>query len=108
MKDYSKNYTEEGFWKKLANYAKIAGRKVVETALMLYYCMKDPDTPYWAKTVIAGMLGYFILPIDAIPDFIPGGYTDDFGVFTASMLAIAVYIKPEHRKMAEEKVRECF
>ena len=108
MKDYSNEYSENGFWEKITKYAKQAGRQVVETALTLYYCMQDDDTPYWAKTVIIGMLGYFILPIDIIPDFLPGGYADDLGVFMASMSIILKYIKEEHKTKAKSKADEWF
>ena len=48
-----------------------AGKEVIEKALILYYCLQDDDTPAWAKTTIIGALGYFISPIDAIPDLVP-------------------------------------
>ncbi|MGJ3196969.1 DUF1232 domain-containing protein [Peribacillus castrilensis] len=44
----------------------------------MFYTLQKPTTPAWAKTVIVGALGYFILPIDLIPDLIPGGYTEEF------------------------------
>jgi len=65
---YSKKYSESSFWTKIKNYAKSAGKEVIEKALILYFCLKDPDTPAWAKSVIIGTLGYFILPMDSIPD----------------------------------------
>ena len=72
-------YSDASFWEKLKQYAVVAGREVVETALKLFYCMQDADTPKWAKTVIGGALLYFIMPVDAVPDFLPGGYVDDLG-----------------------------
>ncbi len=55
-----------------------AGKEVIRKALQLYYAMKRPDCPAWAKAVIIGALAYFIVPTDALPDFIPAiGYTDD-------------------------------
>ena len=109
MSEYGKHFSEENFWEKLAKFAKKAGEKVVETALTLYYCMRDPDTPMWVKTVIVGTLGYFIFPIDAIPDVLgPIGYTDDLGVFVTAMASISIYIKEEHREMARAKMRELF
>jgi uncharacterized membrane protein YkvA (DUF1232 family) len=54
------------------------GREVIEKALWLYYAAQQPNTPLWAKTAIYGALGYFISPIDAIPDITPViGYADD-------------------------------
>lgn len=56
-------YSEESFWEKIASSAKLAGREVIEKALVLYYCMQDPDTPAWATSVIVGALIYFISPV---------------------------------------------
>lgn len=103
------HYTDPGFWKKLKKFALKAGREVVEKALVLYYCMKDPDTPPQAKAIIAGALGYFILPIDAIPDFVPGaGFIDDLGAMAAAAVTISAHIKDEHRSEAVSTSRRWF
>ncbi len=67
--EYEEAFSENGFWDKLKRYAKAAGREVVEKALLLYYAMQEEKAPAWAKATIAGALGYFIVPIDAIADF---------------------------------------
>ena len=75
---YGRHFSEGGFWAKTAKVALRAGAGLVEKALVLYYVMRDGATPLWAKAAITGVLGYFILPIDLIPDFIPGlGHLDD-------------------------------
>ena len=59
----------------------------------MYYTLQKPATPVWAKTMIIGALGYFISPIDLIPDFIPiAGYTDDLTALVAAIVAVAMYI----------------
>ena len=69
----------------------------------------DPNTPAWAKTVIVGALGYFIFPMDAVPDLVPGvGYVDDLGVLTAAVSTIAASVTKEHREKAKTKHREYF
>jgi len=106
---YSTHYSEESFWEKLARGAIRAGRDVVGYALTLYYCLQDPGTPKWAKTVILGTLGYYILPTDAIPDMLPGvGYADDLGALAAAMGMVAAYVTEEHRRRAEEKLADWF
>jgi uncharacterized membrane protein YkvA (DUF1232 family) len=71
------------------------------SALTLYYTLQDKDTPKWAKTIIIGALGYFILPMDAIPDFIPvAGLTDDFGALAAALGMVAMHVKPGHKEKA--------
>lgn len=40
--------------------------------------LRDPDVPRRTKLVAAGTVAYLALPVDLIPDFIPGlGYLDD-------------------------------
>ena len=107
--NYQKKYSEDSFWGKVKKVAKKAGRKVIVPALTLYYCMRDSDTPLWAKAKIAGALAYFVFPLDLIPDaIIPIGYTDDIGVFAIAMVAVTTYIKEEHKDKAQEKVDELF
>lgn len=66
--NFSSAYSDDGFWEKAKDYAKVAGENVLEPALKMYYAALDAETPAWAKAAIVGALGYFISPIDAIPD----------------------------------------
>lgn len=105
----SKKYSDSRFWEKLAKHAKAAGKEVVEKALILYYAAEDPQTPTWAKTVIYSALAYFIFPQDAVPDYIPvAGYADDVAVLGSAIAVVAIHIKPEHKKKAEEKTKDWF
>ena len=106
--DYQ-SYSAEGFWDKLAKFAKEAGREVVEKALQLYYAAQAPETPTQAKIVIYSALAYFILPTDAVPDLIPvAGYTDDLGALAAAFATVAAYITPEIVEKSKEKADEWF
>jgi uncharacterized membrane protein YkvA (DUF1232 family) len=108
-KDYAENYDEAGFQRKLTGAARAAGREVVEKALVLYYVLGDPATPTRARNVIVGALGYFILPTDAVPDFLPGvGYTDDLGALVLALGIVAAHIRPEHLQKAREKTEGWF
>jgi uncharacterized membrane protein YkvA (DUF1232 family) len=106
---YEKAYSRKKFWGKMKRFAARAGKGVVEIALQLYYTLQSSHTPMWAKGVIIGALGYFISPVDAIPDVIPvAGFIDDFGVLTAAVAAVATHITPEIKKQAREKTKEWF
>jgi uncharacterized membrane protein YkvA (DUF1232 family) len=73
--NFSGRYSEENLWQKTHPFALTAGKEVMEKVLTLYHAAMDRDTPAWARTVILSTLGYFILPLDAIPDMVPGlGY----------------------------------
>jgi uncharacterized membrane protein YkvA (DUF1232 family) len=77
------------------------GGKTLLTALTLFYCLQDRDTPSWAKGVIIGALGYLVLPTDLVPDIIPGaGLGDDWGALVAALGTVAAYIKEEHKLKA--------
>jgi uncharacterized membrane protein YkvA (DUF1232 family) len=83
-KDYSSSYSDDSFWDKFTNISSSIGCSVLRTALYLYYILRLGDAPPWAKAAIIGALGYFVCPIDAIPDFLPGiGYTDDMAIMVA-------------------------
>lgn len=102
-------YSGPNLWKTLKKAGLSAGRKSLLTALILFYCLQDKDTPTWAKGVIVGALGYLILPTDLIPDVIPGiGYTDDWGALVAALGTVTAYIKDEHKTKAQAQVARLF
>jgi uncharacterized membrane protein YkvA (DUF1232 family) len=108
-KDYTGDYSDTGFWNKVKDYSKVAGKAVLEPALKMYYSATDADTPVWAKTAIYGALGYFISPIDALPDVVPVvGYSDDLGILLAATAAVAAYIKEEHVEKAKTTLQQWF
>jgi len=92
---------ERGFWQKL----KATCRKIpfVDDLVAVYYCAIDPATPLHVKAILYGALAYFVLPFDAVPDFIAlFGFTDDAAVLYAAIRTVAPQIKPEHRVRAKE------
>lgn len=106
---FEKKFSESGLWSKLSRYAKTAGKEVVEKVLWLYYAAQDPQTPRWAKTAIYGALGYFIFPLDAIPDFAPMlGYTDDLGVLLAALATVSVYVTDDVKAQASGRIEQWF
>ena len=106
---YQKVYTPNRFWEKLSPRARSIGQSALEKALYLYYAVQSPNTPKWAKRVIYGALGYFILPLDAIPDLAPLiGYTDDISVMAAALATVAFYITPEVKAQAQHKLDSWF
>ncbi len=98
MKDrfdkYRKEFSESKLVEKVNQVAKQVGSKTIYPVLLLYYAYKRKDTPAWAKKIIAGVLGYFLMPFDMVPDFLIPliGYTDDLSVLTFGLLALTAYI----------------
>ncbi len=107
--DYEQAFSDSGFWSKLKKYATAAGREVVEKALLLYYAMQEEKAPTWAKATIAGALGYFIVPLDAIADLTPAvGYADDLGVLVLAIAAVSRYINEDVRAKTADKMLAWF
>lgn len=47
-------------------------------AKFLWHLVKEPRVPWTVKAALAGLAAYLAVPIDIIPDWIPGaGYLDD-------------------------------
>lgn len=109
QRNYAHAYSEEALWKKIAAFAGKAGEQVIEKVLTLYYCLRDSDTPTRARATIAAALGYFIFPMDAIPDMIPGaGFSDDLGALAVALAVVAAHIKDEHKERAKEVLKTWF
>ncbi len=107
---YSENYNDADFWSKITGVLKSAGKEVIYNALLLYYVMTDSDCPMTIKaTVIIVALGYFISPVDLIPDFIPVlGFTDDLGVLLVAVKAVSSFVDPKIKRLAKNKLDELF
>src|SRR5690606_23443762 len=106
---YARTYSESGLRRKLARYARAAGEEVVEKVLWLFYAAQSPATPRWAKTAIYGALGYFIFPLDVIPDLAPlVGYTDDLGVLAAALTTVAFYINDDIKARTRVQMEKWF
>ncbi len=106
---YGKHYSENKLMNKLKRYAKVAGIKVVYMVLLLYYVLESPDTPKSVKVKIYGAIGYFILPLDLVPDAIPGlGYADDYAALFWAIHSVYTNITPAVKDRANAKLHEWF
>lgn len=87
------------FWDK---FRRVAGKlPFADDLAAAYYCAFDSRTPIRVRGTLLGALAYFILPLDAIPDFLVGfGYTDDAAVLATAISLVAAHIKPRHRAAA--------
>lgn len=102
-----KNPLIRRFPARLARIARSAGTKTVYTALLLYYAYERDETPRWAKRTVLGVLGYLLMPLDAVPDLTPIlGYTDDVTMLAAGLTAIAVYVNQDVKEQARAKLRQ--
>ena len=66
-----------------------------------YYCALDPQTPHRVRLMLLAALAYFVLPFDAIPDFLAViGFSDDAAVLLATISLVRAHITPAHREAA--------
>lgn len=109
LEQYNKNFSEKGFWNKLKKVSKKLGLKTVYVALLLYYVMTSGEVDLKSKLAIAGALGYLILPLDLIPDFIPiAGFTDDAAALMAALTMVSSNITPTIQNKAIDKLHDFF
>lgn len=88
--------------KLLPKLLRVAGRiPFADDLASAYYCALDPETPTKVKLVLFAALGYFVLPIDAIPDVVTGlGFTDDATVLATALGIVGAHIREPHRLAA--------
>jgi uncharacterized membrane protein YkvA (DUF1232 family) len=100
--NYSKHYDRNIAYKLLKKLRKATRNKpaiiagptgaIVSTLGKLLSALDNPETPAPLKALIVGAIGYIVLPIDLIPDFIPVvGYADDLASAAGVVIAIAAY-----------------
>jgi uncharacterized membrane protein YkvA (DUF1232 family) len=95
----NRQIVEERFWKKLL---RLAGKiPFAEDLAAAYFCAVDPATPGRVRGVLLAALAYFVLPFDAVPDFLAGfGFTDDAAVLAAAITLVSGHITTRHRSRA--------
>lgn len=93
------------FWatfRKAARYVPFA-----DDLVAAYFCALDPATPHRVRAVLFGALAYFVLPFDAVPDFLAGiGFSDDVTVLVAAIAMVRSHITPAHREAARRAMSE--
>lgn len=88
---------------------KSLGTRLIYSVLLMVYAYKSEKTPAWARRIIQGSMAYLLSPIDSVPDLTPVfGFTDDLGVISFGLVAIACYIDEEVRNHARQKFYALF
>jgi len=109
LEKYGDLYSEPKIWDKIKRVARKAGLKVVYVVLLLIYALQSPDLTAADKAKIYGALGYFLLPIDLIPDFVAiTGFADDLAALLWALHSIYTHITPEVETKAKKKLHDWF
>ena len=109
LKKYERLYSEESLMTKISRFAKRAGLNTTYYVLLLYTMLISEKTALKDKAVIIGALGYFICPIDLIPDIMIGtGFLDDASILMYALTTISSSITPEIRLDARKRLHQIF
>jgi uncharacterized membrane protein YkvA (DUF1232 family) len=72
-----------------------ANRLIAEVAA-LWFCTRDPRTPFIARAIAIAVVAYAFSPIDLIPDFIPViGLLDDLLLLPIGVWIVLKLVPPE-------------
>lgn len=106
---YEKYFSESELWQKIGKFGKSIGATVLYPVFLLFNLLKSGDINLKEKAMIIGTLGYFILPLDLLPDAIVGvGYSDDVVALTATVTALASCITEDIQNESKEQLRKIF
>ena len=109
IKGKGKHYAPNKFINKVKTYGLNLGFRALHAAATLFSALKSPDLSKEQKLLIIGVLGYFILPIDLIADFLPTvGLADDAVVIFKALSVIYSSITDEMKAEGHELLKKIF
>ena len=109
IESFGSEYSEQGLKEKLSKIARKAGIKMAYAVLVAFYAVQSDTLSFKEKARLYGALGYFILPVDLIPDAILGmGYSDDLAALVYVLHTVSSNITPEVKRRAREKLCSWF
>lgn len=100
---YDSLYNEDNFWDKISSL-KTIGATFLYHIFLLWEMINE--VPLTQKTAILSALAYFVLPFDAIPDFLPGGFADDAAAVITALSVMSSYINNDIKKKAKNDVHD--
>jgi uncharacterized membrane protein YkvA (DUF1232 family) len=102
-------FSSNNLFNKISKVFKLAGKGLIEKVFLLYSVLSDENVAGHTKLTILSGLSYFILPFDAIPDFLLGiGFTDDLSVLMGIIYMLSSTITQEHKEKANKLIKKYF
>ncbi len=105
---YAAFYNPNALFEKIKKVAKKAGVKTIFVVLILYYATFDKSLPIKDRLMVIAALGYFILPLDLLPDTLPLGFTADAAAMLFVVTHISNNISDDTLAQAKQKLSEWF
>lgn len=103
---YQQYFSENAFWSKVKGLAKKAGSKILYLAFILYYTATSKTIATPQRALLFGALGYLILPVDLIPDFVPAvGLTDDLAALSIAYKIVKENVTPDIEDKAKTQLQ---
>ena len=95
----------------LTNRIKVWAQSLKRDVMTLWFVLKHPHSPWYARALAALLTAYALSPIDLIPDFIPVlGYLDDLIIVPVGIWLLLKIIPEEVliecRNQADEWFRQ--
>jgi uncharacterized membrane protein YkvA (DUF1232 family) len=89
------------FWRRFREIG--AKLPFAESLLAAYFTATDAETPTRVRMMLLGALAYFVMPFDAVADFLPVlGFTDDAAVIAATIATVRAHMKDVHWQRAKD------
>lgn len=96
-------------FEKILEAAKKVGTDFIYRVLVIYYTLKSGVLPSQAVILVTAALGYFLMPLDIIPDFMGAiGFSDDALALSLAMNEIKNHITQETKAQADAKLLSLF
>lgn len=108
LQKYADCYNPNALFEKIKKVARKAGVNTVYVVLLLYYSTLDKELPMKDRLMVMAALGYFILPVDLIPDALPGGFTDDMAALMYVLKQVKDNLTPSTKHKALGRLKEWF
>lgn len=105
IKGSAKHFNANAFVSKITKSVKYLSTETIYYSFLLFEVIQSRKVSQADALIIIGALGYLILPVDLIPDFIPVvGFADDAALIIKAVSKIHSSIDEEVKSLATERM----
>lgn len=109
IKGKEQHYSDKKFITKVQKSGLQLGFKALHAAVTLFVALKSPNMPKSQKLIILGALGYLILPIDLVADFLPMiGLADDALIIIKAVMSVYKNVDASMEQEAHALLKKWF
>lgn len=105
IKSSAKYFNASTFVSKITKSVKYLSTETIYYSFLLFEAFQSRKVSQADALIIVGALGYLILPVDLIPDFIPVvGFADDAALIVKAVSKIHTSIDEEVKSLATKRM----